>query len=65
MSASDGVTVDRSKAAGGRLTFVGVLLVLLGLALQIGVFMIAAHSVPDASAITLRMIELGSPSAVP
>jgi hypothetical protein len=50
MSPSDGVTVDRSKAAGGRLTFVGVLLVLLGLALQIGVFMIAAHSVPDASA---------------
>ncbi|GJH32787.1 sugar ABC transporter permease [Paraburkholderia hospita] len=50
MSASDGVTADRGRSAGARITFVGVLLVALGLALEIAVFMIATRSLPDTSA---------------
>jgi hypothetical protein len=50
MSASDGVTADRVRSAGARITFVGVLLVALGLALEIAVFMIATRSLPDTSA---------------
>jgi len=50
MSASDGVTIDRSRPVGARITFVGVVLVALGLALQIAVFMIATRSTPDTSA---------------
>ncbi|SDI59771.1 hypothetical protein SAMN04487926_12022 [Paraburkholderia steynii] len=50
MSASDGVTTDRSRPVGARITLVGVLLVALGLALQIAVFMIATRSTSDTSA---------------
>ena len=50
MSASDGVTTDQNRPVGARVTFVGVLLVALGLALQIAVFMIATRSMPDTSA---------------
>ncbi|ACC74364.1 sugar ABC transporter permease [Paraburkholderia phymatum] len=50
MSASDGVTVDRAKLVGARLTLAGVLLMLLGLALQLAAFMLAARSAPDTSA---------------
>ncbi|MEM5370435.1 sugar ABC transporter permease [Paraburkholderia azotifigens] len=64
MSASDGVTVDRTKPAGARLTLVGVLLVILGLALQIGVFMLAARSAPDTSAQWLGSFDNAEPATL-